>query len=285
VGHHGGVTQDVGTQQLARLVSGGGVSVLTGAGISTESGIPDYRGATGAAQRRHAPMTYQAFRDDAVARRRYWARSHVGWGFMSSATPNLGHQVVARLEAQGLVTGVITQNVDGLHQAAGSREVIDLHGRLDRVVCLTCGADYPRAQVRDLLTAANTTWQASVTAVNPDGDVDIPDDQLDGFTVVDCLRCGGVLKPDVVYFGESVPPARVQASYALVESSSLLLVLGTSRTVFSGRRFVVRAAAQGIPVAIVNEGPTRGDEQATLKLESPLGSTLEQLERLLPAVA
>jgi NAD-dependent SIR2 family protein deacetylase len=279
------VTQDVGTAELARLVSRGGVAVLTGAGISTESGIPDYRGATGSAQRRHAPMTFQAFRDDPVARRRYWARSHVGWGFMSTATPNTGHRVVARLEAQGLVAGVITQNVDGLHQAAGSREVIDLHGRLDRVVCLACEAAYPRAEVRELLTAANATWQASVTAVNPDGDVDIPDEQLDGFTVVDCLLCGGVLKPDVVYFGESVPPARVHASYALVESSSLLLVLGTSLTVFSGRRFVVRAAAQGIPVVIVNEGPTRGDEQATLKLETPLGSTLEQLEHLLPAVA
>ncbi len=230
-------------------------------------------------------MTYQAFRDDPVARRRYWARSHVGWGFMSSAAPNIGHQVVARLETLGLVAGVITQNVDGLHQAAGSRDVIDLHGRLDRVVCLGCEAAYPRAEVRELLTAANATWQASVTAVNPDGDVEIPDEQLDGFAVVDCLRCGGVLKPDVVYFGESVPPARVHASYALVEASSLLLVLGTSLTVFSGRRFVVRAAAQGIPVAIVSEGPTRGDEHATLKIETPLGTTLEQLEHLIPAVA
>jgi NAD-dependent SIR2 family protein deacetylase len=273
----------VGTAELARLVSGGGVAVLTGAGISTESGIPDYRGATGASQRRHVPMTYQAFRDDAVARRRYWARSHVGWGFMSRATPNAGHEVLSRLEGRGLVDGLITQNVDGLHQAAGSQAVIDLHGRLDRVVCLQCGANYSRGEVRELLTAANATWQANVTAVNPDGDVDLPDEQLDGFTVVDCLRCGGVLKPDVVYFGESVPPARVHASYALVEASSLLLVLGTSLTVFSGRRFVVRAAAQGIPVAIVNEGPTRGDEQATLKLETPLGAALEQLERLIPA--
>ncbi len=230
-------------------------------------------------------MTYQAFRDDPVARRRYWARSHVGWGFMSTAEPNVGHRVVARLEAQGLVAGVITQNVDGLHQVAGSRAVIDLHGRLDRVVCLACEAAYPRTEVRDLLTAVNATWQATVTAVNPDGDVDIPDEQLDGFTVVDCPRCGGVLKPDVVYFGESVPPPRVHASYALVEASSLLLVLGTSLTVFSGRRFVVRSAAQGIPVAIVNEGPTRGDEHAALKLETPLGTTLEHLEHLIPAVA
>lgn len=279
------VTEDRGTAELARLVSRGGVVALTGAGISTESGIPDYRGATGAAQRRHAPMTYQAFRDDPVARRRYWARSHVGWGFMATATPNPGHKVLARLESHGLVDGVVTQNVDGLHQAAGSRRVVDLHGRLDRVVCLACGAAYARTEIRDLLSAANATWQASVTAVNPDGDVDIPDEQLDGFTVVDCLRCGGVLKPDVVYFGESVPADRVEESYALVEQSSLLLVLGTSLTVFSGRRFVVRAAAHGIPVAIVNEGPTRGDDRAVLKLETPLGATLEQVERLLPAVA
>jgi NAD-dependent SIR2 family protein deacetylase len=285
VGHHGEVTRDVGTAELARLVSRGAVAVLTGAGISTESGIPDYRGATGSAQRRHAPMTFQAFRDDPVARRRYWARSHVGWGFMASAAANTGHQVVARLESRGLVDGVVTQNVDGLHQAAGSRAVIDLHGRLDRVVCLACGTSYPRSEVRDRLTEANAAWRANVTGVNPDGDVDIPDEQLDGFVVVDCPHCGGVLKPDVVYFGESVPPARVHASYALVEASSLLLVLGTSLTVFSGRRFVVRAAAQGIPVAIVNEGPTRGDEHAALKLETPLGATLDELESLIPAVA
>ena len=260
--------------RLTELVGGGAVVVLSGAGISTESGIPDYRGPSGASLRRHAPMTFQAFRDDPVARRRYWARSHVGWQLMRTATPNDGHRAVAALEDRGLVVGTITQNVDGLHQAAGSREVIDLHGRLDRVVCLACGATSTRASLRERLDEVNAAWRATVTAVNPDGDVDLPDEQLDGFVVVDCLECGGLLKPDVVYFGENVPVARVEASYSMLDDARLLLVLGSSLTVFSGRRFVLRAAKDGIPVAIVNDGPTRGDEVAALKLETPLGETL-----------
>jgi NAD-dependent SIR2 family protein deacetylase len=271
--------------ELAALVRGGGVAVLTGAGISTESGIPDYRGPSGSQLRRHAPMTYQLFTGDPVARRRYWARSHVGWQLMRTAVPNDGHRAVAELEHHGLVTGTITQNVDGLHQAAGAARVIDLHGRLDRVVCLGCGTPEARARVRERLDAANATWSATITAVNPDGDVDLPDEQLDGFTVVDCERCGGVLKPDVVYFGENVPAARVAAAYELVDAASALLVLGTSLTVFSGRRFVRRAAASGIPVAIVNEGPTRGDEHARLKLETPIGATMTSLLRAVGAAA
>jgi NAD-dependent SIR2 family protein deacetylase len=263
--------------RLTALVAGGEVVVLSGAGISTESGIPDYRGPSGASLRRHAPMTFQAFRDDPVARRRYWARSHVGWALMRTAVPNAGHRAVAALEAHGLVTGTITQNVDGLHQAAGSREVVDLHGRLDRVVCLACGATSSRAELRERLDAVNREWRATLTAVNPDGDVDLPDDELDGFEVVDCLACGGLLKPDVVYFGENVPAARVAESYARVGRARLLLVLGSSLTVFSGRRFVVRAAGTGTPVAIVNDGATRGDEHATLKLSAPLGETLTAL--------
>ncbi len=191
--------------RLANVVACGQVVVLSGAGISTESGIPDYRGPSGASLRRHAPMTYQAFRDDPVARRRYWARSHVGWQLMRTASPNDGHRAVAELERHGIVTGTITQNVDGLHQSAGSRDVIDLHGRLDRVVCLSCGTLVPRTEVRERLDVANRDWSATVTAVNPDGDVDLADEQLDGFTVVDCATCGGLLKPDVVYFGENVP--------------------------------------------------------------------------------
>ena len=260
--------------RLTELVGGGAVVVLSGAGISTESGIPDYRGPSGASLRRHAPMTYQAFRDDPVARRRYWARSHVGWQLMRTATPNSGHRAVAALEDRGLVVATITQNVDGLHQAAGSREVIDLHGRLDRVVCLACGATSNRASLRERLDEVNAAWRATVTAVNPDGDVDLPDEQLDGFVVVDCLECGGLLKPDVVYFGENVPAPRVEASYSMVERARLLLVLGSSLTVFSGRRFVLRAAKDGIPVAIVNDGPTRGDDLAALRLGTPLGETL-----------
>jgi NAD-dependent SIR2 family protein deacetylase len=222
-------------------------------------------------------MTYQAFRDDPVARRRYWARSHVGWQLMRTATPNDGHHAVAALEDRGLVVGTITQNVDGLHQAAGSREVIDLHGRLDRVVCLGCGATSSRASLRERLDEVNAAWRATVTAVNPDGDVDLPDEQLDGFVVVDCVACGGLLKPDVVYFGENVPVARVEASYSLLDGARLLLVLGSSLTVFSGRRFVLRAVKDGIPVAVVNDGATRADELAALKLETPLGKTLTAL--------
>ena len=268
-----------GVSGLVDLVAPGRVVVLSGAGISTESGIPDYRGTSGASLRRHAPMTYQAFLGDPVARRRYWARSHVGWALMRNATPNDGHRAVAALEAHGLVVGTVTQNVDGLHQAAGSIEVVDLHGRLDRVVCLACRATVSRSRVRERLDVANAEWRATLTAVNPDGDVDLPDDRLDGFTVVDCEACGGLLKPDVVYFGESVPVDRIQASYALVDRARLLLVLGTSLHVFSGRRFVVRAANAGIPVAIVNDGPTRGDDVAVLKLDEPLGATLTAVLR------
>lgn len=264
---------------LVDLVSGGDVVVLTGAGISTESGIPDYRGATGAALRRHAPMTHQTFVNDSVARRRYWARSHVGWRIMRTAEPNAGHRAVAHLERHRLVVGVITQNVDGLHQAAGSRNVIDLHGRLDRVICLSCRATCTREEVDDRLSEANSAWRTTVLAHNPDGDVDIPDDDLDRFTVVDCLRCGGPLKPDVVYFGDSVPAPLVEASYDLVDSASALLVLGTSLHVFSGRRFVVRAADRGIPIAIVNQGPTRCDLLATVRVDAPIGEMLTSVVR------
>lgn len=262
---------------LADLVSRGGVVVLSGAGISTESGIPDYRGPTGAAMRRHAPMTHQSFVRDADARRRYWARSHVGWRIMRTAQPNTGHRAVADLEGAGLVTGVITQNVDGLHQAAGSEQVVDLHGRLDRVICLGCGAQSTRDDVDRRLSEVNTEWRTTVLAHNPDGDVDIPDSDLDRFTVVGCHDCEGPLKPDVVYFGDSVPRDRVEESYALVEAASTVLVVGTSLHVYSGRRFVVRAVERGIPVAVVNQGPTRADADAVVRIDAPLGSTLSLL--------
>lgn len=270
-------TGDDAFEALAALVGAGGMVALTGAGISTESGIPDYRGPSGASLRRHAPMTYQTFTGDPVARRRYWARSHVGWRIMREAQPNDGHRALAELERLGLVVGTITQNVDGLHQAAGSDRVVDLHGRLDRVVCLDCGDLTSRLELDSRLSEANAAWRATVTAVNPDGDVDLPDDQLDAFTVVDCVRCGGTLKPDVVYFGENVPAARLADAYALADSGRALLVLGSSLTVFSGRRFVLRAEKAGVPVAIVNDGPTRGDDIAAVRLASPLGSTLRAL--------
>jgi NAD-dependent SIR2 family protein deacetylase len=263
--------------QLVDLVGRGPVAVLTGAGISTESGIPDYRGPTGATLRRHTPMTYQAFTRDPHARRRYWARSHLGWRAMSEAVPNDGHRALVELEQLGIVSGIITQNVDGLHSAAGSQRVIDLHGRLDRVICLSCGDLTSRVDLERRLTQANARWRAEVLAHNPDGDVDLSDDAARQFTVVDCTACGGVLKPDVVYFGENVPPARVHDAYSLVGSASALLVLGSSLHVFSGRRFVQRAASDGIPIVIVNQGPTRGDEVAAVKLDAPLGRTLIEL--------
>ena len=263
---------------LADLVGVGGVSVLSGAGLSTESGIPDYRGPTGAL-RRQTPMTYQVFTRDPVARRRYWARSHLGWRHIARAKPNAGHRAVADLQQYGLLSGIVTQNVDGLHQAGGARDVLELHGNLDRVVCLGCGCSSARQELDRRLSEANPEWQARILSVNPDGDVDFADEELATFRPVDCTACGGILKPDVVFFGETVPSERVHASYALVESSSLLLVLGSSLTVMSGRRFVLRAAMVGVPVAIVNQGVTRGDELAALRLDAPLGSALPALVR------
>ncbi|MEH1169560.1 NAD-dependent protein deacetylase [Micromonospora sp. CPCC 205539] len=263
---------------LTSLVAAGGVVVLSGAGLSTESGIPDYRGPSGVA-RRHTPMTFQAFTRDPLARRRYWARSHVGWRLIARAAPNAGHRAVAQLQRAGLVDAVITQNVDGLHGVAGSTSVIELHGRLDEVTCLDCGNLTSREEVDRRLREANPDFVAQVAAVNPDGDVDLPDEQVDGFRPVDCGICGtGMLKPDVVFFGETVPPQRVAQCFALVEGARALLVLGSSLTVMSGRRFVIRAAKRGIPVAIVNQGPTRGDGHATLSVDAALG-------KLLPALA
>jgi NAD-dependent SIR2 family protein deacetylase len=264
---------------LARLMAGGGVVVLSGAGLSTESGIPDYRGPNGT-MNRHTPMTYQTFTRDPAARRRYWARSHIGWRTMACAEPNDGHRAVAQLERDGLVTGVITQNVDGLHQGAGASAVTELHGSLFRVVCLNCGDSISRAELHARLGQANPHFDARITRINPDGDVDLAEDQLDGFHPVSCQTCpGGLFKPDVVFFGETVPAPRVAACFALVAGARLLLVLGSSLTVMSGRRFVLRAAKLGIPVAIVNQGGTRGDDYAALTIDAPLGAVLPELVR------
>ena len=262
---------------VADLMSAGGVVALTGAGISTDSGIPDYRGPTGASLRRHAPMTYREFRQEPAARHRYWARSHAGWPLMLRTRPNDGHRALARMEQLGLVTGVITQNVDGLHGAAGSRRVIDLHGRLDRVTCLDCGSVVPRARVEQELAEVNGAWRPTPQMHNPDGDVELTEEQIRAFRMVDCAACGGALKPDVVYFGETVPRPRVDECFALVEGASALIVLGSSLHVFSGRRFVQRAADHGIPIVIVNQGPTRGDGLARIKVEAPLSEFLSDL--------
>ncbi len=261
---------------LADLLAAGGVVVLSGAGLSTESGIPDYRGPTGAA-RRQQPMTYQSFVGDAAARHRYWARGYLGWRQIAAARPNAGHRAVAALQRRGNVEAVITQNVDGLHQAAGSPNVIELHGGLDRVLCLGCGGRENRAGLDLRLRVMNSRFAAEARA-NPDGDVELAEERLAEFRMVDCAACGGgPLKPDVVFFGENVPKPRVQRCFDAVDAADALLVLGSSLTVMSGLRFVRRAAARGIPIAIVNQGPTRADDLATVRVDAPLGATLTGL--------
>ncbi|CAM5292600.1 NAD-dependent protein deacetylase OS=Streptomyces pilosus OX=28893 GN=cobB1 PE=3 SV=1 [Streptomyces pilosus] len=258
---------------VADVLDAGGVLVLSGAGISTESGIPDYRGEGGSLSR-HTPMTYQDFTGSSQARRRYWARSHLGWRTFGRARPNAGHRAVAAFGRHGLLRGVITQNVDGLHRAAGSEGVVELHGGLDRVVCLSCGAFSPRAALAARLEEANPGFAPTAAGINPDGDADLTDEQVGDFRVVPCTVCGGVLKPDVVFFGENVPPQRVEQCRALVREASSLLVLGSSLTVMSGLRFVRQAAEAGKPVLIVNRDPTRGDRHARTRIALPLGAAL-----------
>ncbi|HEX7308022.1 NAD-dependent protein deacetylase [Lentzea sp.] len=256
------------------IVAEGGVLVLSGAGLSTESGIPDYRG-EGGSLRKHTPMTYEEFTTDEAGRRRYWARSHVGWRTIARAHPNAGHHAVARLSPK--LAGVITQNVDGLHQAAGSRDVVELHGGLDRVICLDCRLLSPRVELDHRLRAANPDFAVTTDEINPDGDVFLPEEQVRGFEVVPCADCGGVLKPDVVFFGENVPRPRVEQCYSLVDNARSLLVLGSSLTVMSGLRFVRRAFEGGLPVVIVNRGETRGDPFASVRVDLPLGKSLTEL--------
>ncbi|MGY1750389.1 NAD-dependent protein deacetylase [Modestobacter sp. SYSU DS0511] len=271
-----------GLDELTGLLTDGGALVLSGAGLSTDSGIPDYRGVTGSL-RRHTPMTWQTFTGDPRGRHRYWARSYIGWRQIAGARPNAGHVAVAGLQAAGALGPVITQNVDGLHQAGGARDVVELHGGLDRTVCLACRDVADRAALDARLRAVNPGFRPEVTdEVNPDGDVELPEEALDGFVMVDCLACGGgPLKPDVVFFGETVPRDRVDACFALVEQAGSLLVLGSSLTVMSGYRFVIAAAKRGIPVGIVNSGPTRGDAKATVRVDAPLGVVLPELARRL----
>ncbi|MCW2791075.1 MAG: Silent information regulator protein Sir2, partial [Nocardioides sp.] len=238
--------------------------VLTGAGLSTDSGIPDYRGPGSPAR---MPMTYQEFVSGPEARQRYWARSHLGWGRMKHAEPNPGHHALARIAPDLL----ITQNVDGLHERAGSPRLVALHGRIADVVCLGCRAGSPRVALHERLTALNAGFaeRHAAAASRPDGDVDLEDTA--DFVVPGCERCDGILKPDVVFFGENVPAPRVERCYAAVDAlpgaGGALLVVGSSLTVMSGLRFVRRAARAGTPVAIVNRGTTRGDDLATYKLE------------------
>ncbi|GHE21411.1 NAD-dependent protein deacetylase [Halomonas urumqiensis] len=252
------------------------VAVLTGAGVSTASGIPDYRDTSGE-WKRSPPMQHQQFMGSHAARQRYWARALVGFRVLGEATPNPAHHALARLEALGHVSGVITQNVDGLHQRAGSREVIDLHGRADRVRCMSCDANRMRHDLHAELARRNPRWSTLGARAAPDGDADLEADFSD-FQVPACTRCGsGVWKPDVVFFGDSVPRDTVERAFALLEHSDALLVVGSSLMVFSGFRFARAAAAQAKPIGCLNLGRTRADSLYTLKLEAPVESTLSAL--------
>jgi NAD-dependent SIR2 family protein deacetylase len=253
--------------ELVALLAGRRIAVLTGAGISTDSGIPDYRGPDSPPSN---PMTIHQFTSDPVFRQRYWARNHVGWRHMDHTGPNAGHRAVAALEHAGSVTGVITQNVDLLHTKAGSRNVVDLHGTYAQVICLSCGDTMSRVALAEQLEALNPGFleraeAAGGLAVAPDADAFVADTA--SFRYLDCPRCAGMLKPNIVYFGESVPKGIVDQAYSLVDQADALLVAGSSLTVFSGYRFVRHAAALGIPVAIVNRGRTRADELATVKVD------------------
>jgi NAD-dependent SIR2 family protein deacetylase len=261
---------------VAELLAQGNVLALTGAGISTESGIPDYRGPDGT--RRVTPMQYADFTGSSAARQRYWARSYVGWQRFNQARPNAGHQAVATLQQQGRLGAVITQNVDGLHQAAGASDVTELHGSLARVVCLTCGDRSSRWDLDERMRQANPAYQVTSDQIRPDGDIALNDVDVEAFRVPLCLVCGhDTLKPQVVFFGESVPKPVVEHCFELTDRASALLVLGSSLRVMSGYRFVRRAAAREIPVAIITRGSTRGDGEATVQIDAPLGDTLSEL--------
>lgn len=267
---------------LTELVRGRTVTVLTGAGCSTDSGIPDYRGPS-SSQRMRKPIQYQEFMRDEHARLRYWARSTAGWPRISGARPNIGHHALAELEARGSVHGIITQNVDGLHQAAGSKRVVELHGSLAVVRCLACNRRTSRADFQQQLIDVNAEWSARLQmqiVSAPDGDADIDGANIEGFQVPQC-GCGGVLKPDVVFFGENVPADIVQQAWQLFDACDVLLVIGSSLTVYSGRRFVYRAHELGKPIAVVNLGPTRADDAAAVKVDAAIGEVLPLLSRSL----
>jgi len=274
-----GASSPAALDALVAALDGRRVAVLSGAGVSTDSGIPDYRG-RGSVVR--TPMTFSEFRSDPAKRQRYWAGSHLGWRTFSSAEPNDGHRALARLEDAGVVSGIVTQNVDGLHLRAGSRRVVEIHGSMDRVVCLTCGQTFARVDLEATLDRDNP-WidePGSVTLA-PDGDVEVSG--VERFTVPACSVCGGMLKPDVVFFGEFVPPEKFREAVSIVAGADALLVIGSSLVVNSGVRLVDHAVRRKKPVVIVNRGATRSDRRATVRLDAGTTETLTALaERLLP---
>ncbi|KFF59620.1 NAD-dependent deacetylase [Cryobacterium sp. MLB-32] len=264
---------------VAAILHGKQTVVLTGAGVSTDSGIPDYRG-EGAPVRN--PMTFQTFAGNERARKRYWAGSHLGWRHFRAAQPNLGHDSLVLLERAGIVSGIITQNVDGLHTRAGSRHVVELHGSMDRVICLVCGQAFGRDSVAARLEAANPLLNSpDAVRLAPDGDADV--DDIDGFIIPACTVCGGMLKPNVVFFGEFVPTERFASAQSLVQGADALIVAGSSLAVNSGIRLLEQARRRKLPIIVINRGATKGDGRAVLKLEAGTSETLAGLaERLCP---
>ena len=266
--------------EVADVLRGRRVVALTGAGVSTESGIPDYRSPESALRVRR-PIHGPEFVRSAELRRRYWARAMAGWERFGKARPGPAHLALARLEANGVVTGLITQNVDRLHRAAGSQRVVELHGALAEVVCLGCGAHESRDAVQARMMEANGAWSEGTRVAAPDGDAELPDEAIAGFTPPACVHCGGSLKPRVVFFGENVARAVVDDAFARLDEADALLVAGTSLAVFSGYRFLRRAAERGIPIGIVNRGPVRGEDHARIKVERSTGEALTELANLL----
>jgi len=266
---------------LVTLLSGRRFVALTGAGCSTESGIPDYRGQGRPGPRN--PIQHDAFLRRPEVRQRYWARATVGWTRFQGAQPNAAHRALAALERAGALAGIITQNVDRLHHAAGSRRVVELHGALAEVRCLSCGVAWPRGHVHERLVAENPGWLSRAAAPSPDGDAELPEDAVAAFRVVACADCGGVLKPDVVFFGGTVGEPTMAEAWALFAAAEALLVVGSSLTVYSGFRFARRAHELGLPVALVNDGPTRADDLAEVKLAGRAGDLLPRLAAALGA--
>jgi NAD-dependent SIR2 family protein deacetylase len=247
--------------------------VLTGAGISTDSGIPDYRDGQGAWKRR-PPMTLQMFMSGPPARARYWARGMIGWRHFAAVSPNAAHRALARMEQDDRIALLLTQNVDGLHEAAGSVEVVDLHGRLDRVRCMQCGDITGRDAMQNRLMSANPAWLAIQATIAPDGDADLDGVDFSSFVIPACTLCGGILKPDVVFFGENVPRARVDTAWERLGQADAMLVVGSSLMVYSGYRFVLEASRRGLPIASVNIGVTRADALFDLKIERSVTEVL-----------
>jgi NAD-dependent SIR2 family protein deacetylase len=267
-------------ERVLGVVSGRRLALLTGAGASTESGIPDYRG-PGTRARARNPIQYRQFLADPLMRQRYWARSVLGWPRMADARPNPGHAALAQLEQAGVVSGIVTQNVDRLHSVAGSRRVVELHGALAEVVCLSCRRIESRACLQEQLLELNPGWLTRPVEYAPDGDADLSPELVRDFRIVDCPSCGGVLKPHVVFFGEAVPKDRVTLAYEVLDSASALVVVGSSLTVWSGFRFVRHASERGLPIVVVNLSETRADGMAALCVSARSGEILPALAHAL----